>query len=135
MQPGSERCERYTRMTSEAPHLGQRKLFTVASGANCWDTFPARLYCKGKRASWDPEDIDLKQDQVDWKKLNQTQRRMIVQMLAIFAEGEGAVTTHLTPMLMRLSRAGSREDEIYLTQFLYEEARHVEAFERFRAAV
>jgi len=100
-----------------------------------WNSFPSRLYCKGKRLSWEPEAIDFSQDVKDWQNLTRTQRQMILQMLAIFAEGEGAVTAHLAPMMIHLSREGHREDELYLTQFLYEEAKHVEAFDRFRCAV
>jgi len=41
---------------------------------------------------------------------------MILQMLAIFAEGEGAVTANLAPMMIHLSRdAISTRDELYLT--------------------
>jgi len=108
-----------------------------ASGSTAirWDSFPARLYCKGKQLSWEPEAIDFSQDVKDWENITPTQRRMIVQMVAIFAEGEGAVTSHLAPMIICLSKGGYREHELYLTQFLYEEARHVEAFDRFRCAV
>jgi ribonucleotide reductase beta subunit family protein with ferritin-like domain len=85
-----------------------------ASGSTAirWDSFPARLYCKGKQLSWEPEAIDFSQDVKDWENITPTQRRMIVQMVAIFAEGEGAVTSHLAPMIICLSKGGYREHEL-----------------------
>lgn len=100
-----------------------------------WDSFPARLYCKGKRLAWDAEAIDFSKDAHDWLTMSKAERRIVLQMVAIFAEGEGAVTTHLTPLLLRIAHQGQREEELYLTQFLFDEAKHVEGFDRFLAAV
>jgi ribonucleoside-diphosphate reductase beta chain len=100
-----------------------------------WDSFPARLYCKGKRLAWDPEAIDFRKDAHDWLTMSEAEQKIVLQMVAIFAEGEGAVTTHLTPLLLRVARQGEREEELYLTQFLSDEANHVEGFDRFLAAV
>jgi ribonucleoside-diphosphate reductase beta chain len=100
-----------------------------------WDSFPARLYRKGKRLTWDPEAIDFSHDAHDWITMSEAEQKIVLQMVAIFAEGEGAVTTHLTPLLLRIGNQGQREEELYLTQFLYDEANHVEGFDRFLAAV
>lgn len=130
------------------PYLNSQTIYAVPSAANTnrqaptpasstirWDSFAAKLYTKGKLMSWDPETIDFSQDKRDWAALTPIQQQMMVQMLAIFEEGEDAVAANLAPMLLHRARDKRREDELYLTQFLYDEAKHVEAFDRFRSAV
>lgn len=93
---------------------------------------PMRLWHKAKRlGTWDPRDIDLARDAEDWKGLDDEQRDVILRLTALFQGGEESVTMDLLPLMMVMAREGRLEEEMYLTSFLWEEAKHVEAFRRF----
>lgn len=93
------------------------------------DILPFRLYQKAKKLGvWDPRDIDLSQDVQDWAKLTPRQQEGTVRLIAQFQAGEEAVTLDLLPMMMAIARQGRLEEEMYLTTFLFEEAKHTEFF-------
>jgi ribonucleoside-diphosphate reductase beta chain len=93
---------------------------------------PMRLWHKAKRLGvWDPRDIDLSRDAVDWRGLDDEQRDVILRLTALFQGGEESVTMDLLPLMMVVAQEGRLEEEMYLTSFLWEEAKHVEAFRRF----
>jgi ribonucleoside-diphosphate reductase beta chain len=93
---------------------------------------PMRLWHKAKRLGvWDPRDIDLARDAADWRGLDDEQRDVILRLTALFQGGEESVTTDLLPLMMVVAQEGRLEEEMYLTSFLWEEAKHVEAFRRF----
>jgi ribonucleoside-diphosphate reductase beta chain len=54
-----------------------------------------------------------------------------LRLSAQFGAGEESVTTDLLPLLGWAAEAGRLEDELFLTGYLWEEAKHVEAFDRF----
>ena len=64
------------------------------------------------------------------KDLNEAERYGAIQQASLFLSGEEAVTLDLLPLLKVASEAGYLEDEIYLTSFLWEEAKHVDFFSR-----
>jgi ribonucleoside-diphosphate reductase beta chain len=91
-----------------------------------------RLWHKAKRlGTWDPRDIDLAQDAADWRRLDADQRDVLLRLTALFQGGEESVTMDLLPLMMVMAQEGRLEEEMYLTSFLWEEAKHVEAFRRF----
>ncbi|MDQ7864003.1 hypothetical protein RCO48_31735 [Peribacillus frigoritolerans] len=45
-----------------------------------------------------------------------------------FRAGEEAVTLDLLPLIMAIANEGRIEEEMYLTTFLFEEAKHMEFF-------
>jgi ribonucleoside-diphosphate reductase beta chain len=91
-----------------------------------------RLYHKAKKLGvWDPRDIDLTQDKKDWEKFNDVEKEMTLRLCAMFQAGEEAVTRDLLPLIQAISNEGRLEEEMYLTTFLFEEAKHTEIFRRF----
>ncbi|OQP04973.1 ribonucleotide-diphosphate reductase [Geobacillus sp. 46C-IIa] len=93
------------------------------------DSFPFRLYQKAKRLGvWNPADIDLTQDAKDWETLPVQMKDGILRLIAQFQAGEEAVTRDLLPLLMVVAKEGRIEEEMYLTTFLFEEAKHTEFF-------
>jgi ribonucleoside-diphosphate reductase beta chain len=95
------------------------------------DLPPMRLYEKAKRLGiWNPSDIDLSKDQADWKGLADEEKDLILRLLSMFVAGEEAVTLDLLPLIRVIAREGRVEEEIYLTTFLFEEAKHTDFFGR-----
>ena len=93
---------------------------------------PMRLYEKAKRLGiWNPTDIDLLQDQRDWASLKNDEKDLILRLLAMFVAGEEAVTLDLLPLIRVIAREGRLEEEMFLTTFLFEEAKHTDFFRRF----
>ncbi|HEX8393173.1 MAG TPA: R2-like ligand-binding oxidase [Longimicrobium sp.] len=91
-----------------------------------------RLWHKAKRLGvWDPREIDLTVDAQDWRRLNDEERDVILRLTSLFQGGEESVTMDLLPLMMVMAQEGRLEEEMYLTSFLWEEAKHVEAFRRF----
>jgi ribonucleoside-diphosphate reductase beta chain len=100
------------------------------------DLPPMRLFEKAKRFGiWNPSDIYLSQDQRDWQGLNGEEQDILLRLSALFQAGEEAVTLDLLPLLLVIAQEGRLEEEMYLTSFLWEEAKHVEFFSRFFAEV
>jgi ribonucleoside-diphosphate reductase beta chain len=74
--------------------------------------------------------MDFSKDIEDWRTLKDDERDISLQLTTFFNAGEESVTLDLLPLVMVMAREGRLEDEMYLTQFLYEEAKHTEAFRR-----
>jgi len=93
---------------------------------------PMRLYEKAKRLGiWNPSDIDLSKDKADWLTLKDDEKDLILRLLAMFVAGEEAVTLDLLPLIQVIAREGRIEEEMFLTTFLFEEAKHTDFFRRF----
>lgn len=93
---------------------------------------PMRLYEKAKRLGiWNPSDIDLSKDRSDWAALQPDEKDLILRLLAMFVAGEEAVTLDLLPLIRVIAREGRLEEEMFLTTFLFEEAKHTDFFRRF----
>ncbi len=93
---------------------------------------PMRLFAKAKSlGTWDPAAIDLAQDAADWQTLTDPEQDLLLRLSAQFGAGEESVTTDLLPLLGWAAAQGRLEDELFLTSYLWEEAKHVEAFDRF----
>jgi ribonucleoside-diphosphate reductase beta chain len=93
---------------------------------------PLSLYHKAKSLMWDPREIDLSQDIVDWQRLSNRERDIILRLSSQFLGGEEAVTHDLAPLLIAIRREGNLlEEEMFLTTQLFEESKHVEWFNRW----
>ena len=104
---------------------------TTTRGLNR-DLPPMRLYEKAKRLGiWNPSDIDLSKDKSDWSALKDDEKDLILRLLAMFVAGEEAVTLDLLPLIQVIAKEGRVEEEMYLTTFLFEEAKHTDFFRRF----
>jgi ribonucleoside-diphosphate reductase beta chain len=115
--------------------MAVREGFRSTSGG-LRDSFPLRLYHKAKRlGAWDPVEVDFTQDARDWQSLDELQQETILSLTSLFAAGEEAVTLDLLPLVLAIARDGRIEEELYLTTFLYEVAKHTELFGRFLSEV
>ena len=91
-----------------------------------------RLFEKAKRLGiWNPSDIDLSQDRADWLSFSDPERTLLLQLTSMFQAGEEAVTLDLLPLIQVIAQEGRLEEEMFLTTFLFEEAKHVDFFRRF----
>ncbi len=107
--------------------------FVTTSGRGLrHDILPMRLYQKAKRLGiWDPNSIDFSQDIQDWQRFTDEERESIISLTALFQAGEEGVTLDLLPLIMAVAREHRLEEEMFLTTFLWEEAKHTEFFRRF----
>jgi ribonucleoside-diphosphate reductase beta chain len=91
-----------------------------------------RLYEKAKRFGiWNPSDIDFSTDRRHWLGFSEVERDVILRLTAMFQAGEEAVTLDLLPLIQAIASEGRIEEEIFLTTFLFEEAKHTDFFSRF----
>ena len=95
-----------------------------------------RLYEKAKRLGiWNPSDIDLSHDRAHWLSLAGDERDILLRLTAMFQAGEEAVTLDLLPLIMTIAAEGHIEEEMFLTTFLFEEAKHTDFFGRWLSEV
>jgi ribonucleoside-diphosphate reductase beta chain len=100
------------------------------------DSFPMKLWEKAKKyGTWNPKDISFAQDRVDWLKLQPLEKEFVLRNVASFQAGEEAVTLDLLPLIMAIAKEGRLEEEMFLTSFLWEEAKHVDGFNLFLTQV
>ncbi|MEE2036627.1 R2-like ligand-binding oxidase [Nocardiopsis sp. CT-R113] len=111
-----------------SPSAYRTGFHSLRHGGLNWDSLPLKLFAKGNARFWDPADIDLGRDAEDWEKLGGEARERILRLCAFFVAGEEAVTEDLQPFLRAMAAEGRLGDEMYLTQFAFEEAKHVQAF-------
>lgn len=115
---------------------GRRTGFTsLRKGGLNWDSFPLRLFVKGNRKFWNPADIDFSTDPEGWESLNAEEKRSATYLCSQFVAGEEAVTQDIQPFMKAMAAEGRFGDEMYLTQFCFEEAKHTEVFRRWMDAV
>ncbi|HEX9133651.1 MAG TPA: ribonucleotide-diphosphate reductase subunit beta, partial [Ktedonobacteraceae bacterium] len=105
---------------------------TTSSRGLRQDILPMRLYHKAKKLGiWDPQSLDFSQDILDWQRLKDMEKETLLQLTTLFQAGEECVTLDLLPLVMVIAQEGRLEEEMYLTTFLWEEAKHTEFFRRF----
>lgn len=93
---------------------------------------PMRLFEKAKRYGiWNPSDIDFRQDAADWQRLTPLEQEVLLHLTSLFQAGEEAVTADILPLLLTVAAEGRLEEELFLTTFLFEEAKHTDFFRRF----
>lgn len=96
------------------------------------DSPPMRLFEKAKRLGiWNPSAIDLSQDIRDWQRLSDPERDLLLRLTSLFQAGEEAVTLDLLPLMLAIAQEGRVEEQLFLTSFLWEEAKHTDFFRRF----
>ncbi|MFW5416031.1 R2-like ligand-binding oxidase [Nocardiopsis sp. CNT-189] len=120
-------------MTETAP--ARDGFHSIRRGGLNWDSFPLRLFAKGNAKFWDPAAIDMAADAEDWKGLSDEAQERILRLCAQFVAGEEAVTEDIQPFIRAMAAEGRIGDEMYLTQFAFEEAKHVQAFRLWLDAV
>ena len=100
-----------------------------------WDSFPLKLFTKGNGKVWNPADIDFTRETADWAGLTDDQRRNATYLVAQFVAGEEAVTQDIQPFMSAMAAEHRFGDEMYLSQFCYEEAKHAQGFRLWMDAV
>lgn len=121
-----------TRETHVGASVVHNSFVTTSRAGLRHDILPMRLYHKAKRLGvWDPRSIDFSQDILDWQRCTQIERESLLGTTALFASGEESVTLDLLPLMMAIAREGRIEEEMFLTTFLWEEAKHCEFFRRY----
>ena len=114
----------------------QRDSFKTTREGLDHDSFPMKLFQKAKQfGTWNPTDIDLSTDKKQWQTLTDDEKEIIYHLWSLFVAGEEAVTTDLLPLIKVISSEGRLEEEIFLTSFLWEEAKHVEFFSTYNQRV
>ncbi|HLS61123.1 MAG TPA: R2-like ligand-binding oxidase [Virgibacillus sp.] len=115
--------------------MSEKKFQTVESQLN-WDAPMFRLYQKAKRnGKWDPDDIDFSQDKLDFENMSEDEKITALPLVSSFAAGEEAVTVDILPMVSAIAHQGRLEDTMFLTTFMFDEAKHTEMFSRWQNAV
>jgi len=100
---------------------------------------PYELFQKGKReGTWDPDDYDLAQDREDWTEFTDEQQQRFLATTSGFYDGEEDVTRTLAPYMMALEAIDPDDapfdvvqQQMYLAQQVYEEAKHTDFFARY----
>lgn len=111
--------------------MGHTDFITTSRGLRR-NSPPMRLFEKAKQFGiWNPSLIDLSRDRHDWEQLRDEERDLLLRLTALFQAGEEAVTLDLLPLIGAVARDGRLEEELYLTTFLFEEAKHTDFFSRF----
>lgn len=97
-----------------------------------FNTFPMQEIRRGRELCWDPHAIDFSRDKEDWLNLNDDERELLLGQVFGFLIGERAVAHDLAPLqgALRFER-GHMDEEMYITQQLFEETTHVEFFQRW----
>lgn len=111
--------------------VSHQSFATTTSGLDR-STPSMRLFEKAKRYGiWNPSDIDFRQDAADWQRLTALEQEVLLHLTSLFQAGEEAVTADILPLLLTVAAEGRIEEEMYLTTFLFEEAKHTDFFRRF----
>ena len=108
---------------------------TTSRGLNR-ESVPIRLWEKAKVLGvWNPAEFDYTQDKADWEGLGDVEKDFLILANSQFQAGEEAVTLDLLPLIRVIANEGRIEEEMFLTTFLFEEAKHVDMFSRFMREV
>ncbi|WP_077211774.1 R2-like ligand-binding oxidase [Bacillus dakarensis] len=109
-----------------------RKLASHSERGINRNSLPFKLYEKAKKfGTWDPRDIDFSKDKADWQSLTEIQRNELLLQVSQFYGAEESVTIDIMPMISAISKVGYFEEEMYLTTFVFEEAKHTDFFNLF----
>ena len=108
---------------------------SLAAGGLNWDSLPLKLFAGGNAKFWDPAEIDFSRDRADWESMSELERDWATRLCAQFIAGEEAVTQDIQPFMAAMRAEGRLGDEMYLTQFAFEEAKHTQVFRLWLDAV
>jgi len=112
--------------------IKKHQQFVTTSRGLARQSPPMRLFEKAKKFGiWNPSEIDFTQDKADWQKLKTDEKDLVLRLTSLFAAGEEAVTLDLLPLMFAIANEGRIEEEMFLTTFLWEEAKHTDFFQRF----
>jgi ribonucleoside-diphosphate reductase beta chain len=108
---------------------------SLGGGGLNWQSLPLKLFAGGNAKFWNPADIDFSRDRADFERLTDRERDYSIRLCAQFIAGEESVTQDIQPFMSAMRAEGRLGDEMYLTQFAFEEAKHVQVFRMWLDAV
>lgn len=115
-----------------SPETTPRTFQTTSERGLDRDLLPMRLFEKAKEHGvWNPSALDFSLDREHWEGFTELERDVLLRLTAMFQAGEESVTLDLLPLIRVVASEGRLEEEIFLTAFLWEEAKHVDLFRRF----
>ncbi len=119
------------------PHQPETRTGFVTTGRGLdRQSVPMALFQKSKTLGiWNPVEIDLQTDRAQWNEFRPEEKGLLHHLSAMFMAGEEAVTLDLLPLIRTVAAEGRVEEEIYLTSFLWEEAKHTEFFDLYMKEV
>lgn len=110
--------------------------FQTVEGQLNWKAPMYKLYEKAKKnGKWDPTELDFTKDKMDFDNMTEDEKVTVVPLVSYFSAGEEAVTLDILPMAQAMAKQGRLEDTIYLTTFMFDEAKHTELFSRWQHVV
>src|SRR2546430_7835490 len=110
---------------------GPREPRPARTGTLRHDTVPMRLYHEAKRlGAWDPRSLDLRRDVDEWARFSVAERDVLLRLTVLFQAAEESMTRDLLPLVMAVVREERLEEQLFLTTFLADEAKHTEFFRR-----
>src|ERR1700741_2589991 len=115
--------------------MTRTRIASMAAGGLNWDSLPLKLFAGGNAKFWNPADIDFSRDRADWDRLPDDERHYAPRLCAEFIAGEESVTQDIQPFMAAMRAEGRLGDEMYLTQFAFEEAKHTQVFRMWLDAV
>jgi len=95
------------------------------------DSFPMHLFRASQERGWVASAIDFSHERAHWTSLADDERELFGRLIAGFRVGERGVTHELAPLQAVLREEKRLDEELYVTAQMFEEARHVEFFERW----
>ncbi|GAA5159950.1 R2-like ligand-binding oxidase [Pseudonocardia eucalypti] len=101
---------------------------SLCTGGLRMESFPMKLFRKGNKKFWNPEDIDFSQDAEDFAAMTDDEQLITASLAARFMAGEESVTQDIQPFMQAMAAEGRLADEAYLAQFAFEEAKHMMGF-------
>ena len=108
---------------------------SLGGGGLNWQSLPLKLFAGGNAKFWNPADIDFSRDRADFERLSEIERNYALRLCAQFIAGEESVTQDIQPFMSAMRAEGRLGDEMYLTQFAFEEAKHVQVFRMWLDAI
>ena len=115
--------------------MTRTRFSSLGAGGLNWASLPLKLFAGGNAKFWDPADIDFSRDRADWESLSDLERDYATRLCAQFIAGEEAVTKDIQPFMSAMRAEGRLGDEMYLTQFAFEEAKHTQSFRLWLDAI
>src|ERR1700745_1026775 len=106
--------------------MTRTRIGSLVAGGLHWDRWPRKLCAGGNAKFWTPADIDFSRDRADWERLTDDERHYATRLCAEFIAGEEAVAEDIQPFMSAMRAEGRLGDEMYLTQFAFEAAKHVQ---------
>ena len=121
--------------TVQTTSTGREGFGSIRQGGLRWDSLPMRLFAGGNKKFWNPAEIDFSQDAQDYAEMQPELAKLTRILATLFIAGEEAVTEDIQPFMKAMAAEGRLEDEMFLTQFAFEEAKHTQGFRLWLDAV